>query len=123
MPNPLQVTRARDEVAAVAADLRAEAERLARKHERAVRRLARERERIAPALQDAAAEAERSLAPALKQSVERGRRELERSLRALEDAAATATGDGARGGGRRWHHGHADRALVRRFARDSDSEY
>ncbi|KAI8475012.1 MAG: hypothetical protein J3K34DRAFT_89209 [Monoraphidium minutum] len=118
------VTRAHGEVAAAAADLVGEAERLRREHARAVAALAREGERLAPALQEAAAEAERALMPA----VERGQREVGRSLRALEDAAAGAGWDSsARHGAARRHRHHQPEAgagILRRLARGgSDSDY
>lgn len=120
-----RVSEARGEVAAVAADVRREAQRAHRHHERALRQLQREGERLAPALEEAAAEAERALAPIVRREYERGRREVQRSLRELEEAAAAVGDDGGRRGGRggRWEQGaQSDRALVRRFAARSDTE-
>lgn len=118
------VVRARDEVVAVAADVRQDAERLAREHERAMKALQREGHRLAPALEGAAAEAERSLLPGVRREFDRGRREVERSLRELEAAATGGASDGHHShhhGARRRHQDQSNRALVRRFAAAADS--
>lgn len=115
---------ARDEVAAVAADVRRDAERLGKEQQRALKAAAREAERLAPGLHAAAGEAERALLPV---AADLGRRELQRALRELESSAAAAAGESDRYASR---HGHARRhgggeegALLRRFlGGGSDSE-
>jgi hypothetical protein len=111
--------RARDEVVALAEDVRRDAAALAREKERAARALAEEGRRLAPKLEQAAVEAERLLLPRIEAEIERGRREVERSLRELDGAE----GRGGGGGGRRWHSGGSgERSLVRHFLGGGDSD-
>jgi len=106
--------RAGAEMMTVVQEVKREADKTVKEHERVIRRLQEEGKRLAPSLEQAAAEAERVLLPV----VERGRREVERSLRELEAGGARA----AEGRGRRWDHGDSDRSLVRRFIGGSESE-
>ena len=135
-----RLRRAADEASAVAHQVRKDAKRVARDSERAARELTGH---LVPALAGAAAEAERTLAPALARELEQGRRGVARSLAELEAVAAAAARDmeharGPGGGGgsaRHWRqqqqHGHrhggagepeTERSIARRFFLGGDRD-
>jgi hypothetical protein len=108
-------TRAGAEMVTVVQEVKREADKAVKEHEKVIKRLQDEGRRLAPALEAAAVEAERALLPA----VARGRREVERSLREMEGGGGREWGLDDGGRGRRDHHhqhgGGAERSIVRRF--------